>query len=287
MLFAEVGDKAVPGLVEQLASEDKGPRYVGRRLALTGIGVEAFLHRLPEAGRNDPLMLSRVYLALVGDLTGVDRVVQHLIKVAARERQPAAESAAILMALGDQPEVIGFLFEKVDAVAERRGEADDGPALSALRRFRDGYMTRTAERKAMVAEYYATAPRIVSAIPSWHPDWDWIGARIDAAVAAIAASDDDEAFRIYAAMMRRLEARWPADVGQRRHHSMVASNWLIPGFSGGIRENSWERRRAFRRFSIDFTHSSLWADLHHQTISSKSAFFVCSRAWTAAVPTVP
>ena len=99
------------------------------------------------------------------------------------------------------------------AVAERRGEADDGPALSALRRFRDGYMTRTAERKAMVAEYYATAPRIVSAIPSWHPDWDWIGARIDAAVAAIAASEDDEAFRIYAAMMRRLEARWPADGG--------------------------------------------------------------------------
>ena len=107
--------QAVPGLVEQLASEDKGPRYVGRRLALTGIGVEAFLHRLPEVGRNDPLMLSRVYLALVGDLTGVDRVVQHLVKVAARERQPAAESAAILMALGDQPEVIGFLFEKVDA----------------------------------------------------------------------------------------------------------------------------------------------------------------------------
>ena len=84
-------------------------------LALTGIGVEAFLHRLPEVGRNDLLMLARVYLALVGDLTGVDRVVQHLVKVAARERQPAAESAAILMALGDQPEVIGFLFEKVDA----------------------------------------------------------------------------------------------------------------------------------------------------------------------------
>ena len=59
--------------------------------------------------------LSRVYLALVGDLTGVDRVVQHLVKVAARERQPAAESASILMALGDQPEVIGFLFEKVGA----------------------------------------------------------------------------------------------------------------------------------------------------------------------------
>ena len=51
----------------------------------------------------------------MGDLTGVDRVVQHLVKVAARERQPAAESASILMALGDQPEVIGFLFEKVDA----------------------------------------------------------------------------------------------------------------------------------------------------------------------------
>ena len=89
---------------------------------------------------------------------------------------------------------------------------------------------------------------------------------------------------------RRVRSRPPPPpflFGQRRHHSMVASNWLNSGFSGGIRENFWERRRAFRRFSTDVAHSSLWADLHHQTIGSKSAFFVCSRAWTAAVPTVP
>ena len=33
------------------------------------------------------------------------------------------------------------------AVVERRGEADDGPTLTVLRRFRDGYMNRTAERR--------------------------------------------------------------------------------------------------------------------------------------------
>ena len=40
------------------------------------------------------------------------------------------------------------------AVAERRGEADDGPTLTALRAFRDGYMMQTPERRALVEEYY-------------------------------------------------------------------------------------------------------------------------------------
>ena len=101
------------------------------------------------------------------------------------------------------------------AVAERRGEADDGPTLTALRRFRDGYMARTAERRALVAEYYAIAPAIAAAIPADHPDWDWIGARIDGALASIARGGEDEAFRIYVAMMRRLEARWRAGAGSR------------------------------------------------------------------------
>ena len=98
-------------------------------------------------------------------------------------------------------------------VAERRGEADDGPTLTALRRFRDGYMARTAERRALVAEYYAVAPAIAAAIPADHPDWDWIGARIDDALATIARGGEDEAFGIYVAMVRRLEARWRAGAG--------------------------------------------------------------------------
>ena len=90
------------------------------------------------------------------------------------------------------------------AIVERRGiEADGGPTLTALRRFRDGYMMKTPKRRALVAEYYELAPRIVAAIPETHSDWDWIGGRIDAAIAAIAGGDEDGAFGIYAAMVRR------------------------------------------------------------------------------------
>ena len=95
------------------------------------------------------------------------------------------------------------------AIVERRGiEADGGPTLTALRRFRDGYMMKTPKRRALVAEYYEIAPRIAAAIPQGHSDWDWIGGRIDAAIAAIYAGDEDGAFGIYAAMVRRLAACW-------------------------------------------------------------------------------
>ena len=101
------------------------------------------------------------------------------------------------------------------AVVERRGvEADDGPTLTALRRFRDGYMMKTPKRRALVAEYYEIAPRIAAAIPKTNSDWDWIGGRIDAAIAAIAAGDEDGAFAIYAAMVRRLAARWAEPAGR-------------------------------------------------------------------------
>ena len=69
-------------------------------------------------------------------------------------------------------------------------------------------MMKTAKRRALVAEYYELAPRITAAIPETHSDWDWIGGRIDAAIAAIAAGDEDGAFGIYAAMVRRLAASW-------------------------------------------------------------------------------
>ena len=94
------------------------------------------------------------------------------------------------------------------AIVEKRGEPDDGPTLSALRRFRDGYMTATPERRALVDSYYETAPRIVAAIPEDHADWDRIGARIDEAVAAIGDGEDDAAFDVYVAMTERLSERW-------------------------------------------------------------------------------
>ena len=94
------------------------------------------------------------------------------------------------------------------AVVERRGEADDGPTLSALRGFRDGYMMETAERRALVADYYRTAPSVVAAIPEDHADWGWIGERVDDAVAAVGNGDDGAAFAIYVDLMERLTGRW-------------------------------------------------------------------------------
>ena len=94
------------------------------------------------------------------------------------------------------------------AVVELRGEADGGPTLTALRAFRDGCMMRTAERRALVEEYYAVAPTIVAAIPAGHRDWAWIGARVDEAVASIAAGDEDGAFGIYVDLVSRLKADW-------------------------------------------------------------------------------
>ena len=101
------------------------------------------------------------------------------------------------------------------AIVERRGiETDGGPTLTALRRFRDGYMMKTPKRRALVAEYYELAPRIAAAIPKEHPDWDWIGGRVDAAIAAIAAGDEDGAFAVYTAMVRRLATRWAEPAGR-------------------------------------------------------------------------
>ena len=99
-----------------------------------------------------------------------------------------------------------FLTEAV--VGHRGIEADDGPTLSVLRRFRDDYMQRSPERRALVDRYYEIAPRIVAAIPRGHADWTWIGTRVDEAVAAIRAGEDDRAFGLYVAMVRRLEGRW-------------------------------------------------------------------------------
>ena len=101
------------------------------------------------------------------------------------------------------------------AVVELRGEADSGPTLTALRGFRDGYMASTAERRALVAEYYAIAPAIVAAIPAGHAEWERIAAEVDAAEEAIAAGDKDGAFGIYVDLVSRLKADWLPDAAAR------------------------------------------------------------------------
>ena len=99
------------------------------------------------------------------------------------------------------------------AVMGLRGEPDGGPTLTALRAFRDGYMTRTAERRALVEEYYAIAPKLVAAIPADHDEWERIALAVDFAKDAIGDGAEDEAFEIYVALVRRLEEDWGAAAG--------------------------------------------------------------------------
>ncbi|MDD9990710.1 MAG: hypothetical protein OXP75_02830 [Rhodospirillales bacterium] len=99
------------------------------------------------------------------------------------------------------------------AVTERRGEPDDGPTLTLLRAFRDGYMTGTPERRALVAEYYAIAPKLVAAIPAGHAEWERIALAVDLAADAIADGAGDEAFAVYVELVRRLREDWGAAAG--------------------------------------------------------------------------
>ena len=99
------------------------------------------------------------------------------------------------------------------AVTERSGEPDDGPTLTLLREFRDGYMTRTVERRALVEEYYAIAPKLVAAIPAEHAEWERIARAVDAATNAIDDGVEEEAFAIYVQLVRRLKEDWGAVAG--------------------------------------------------------------------------
>ena len=99
------------------------------------------------------------------------------------------------------------------AVTERRGEPDDGPTLTLLRSFRDGYMTRTPERRALVEEYYAIAPKLVAAIPADHAAWERIARAVDTATDAIADGAEDEAFAIYVELVCGLKEDWGAAAG--------------------------------------------------------------------------
>ena len=142
--------------------------------------------------------------------------------IAAKGRTPGGQAIAALQ--GGQPSAGGgggggsgggcFL---TTAVVRGRGEADDGPTLMALRDFRDDYMMQTPERRALVEEYYTIAPAISEAIPEDHEDWQWIEAQVDAAVDAIKTGSENEAFLIYASMVKTLQNRWISRHGMERY----------------------------------------------------------------------
>ncbi|MCY4141318.1 MAG: hypothetical protein OXF56_24020 [Rhodobacteraceae bacterium] len=102
----------------------------------------------------------------------------------------------------------GGLCFLTTAVVELSGVANDGPTLTTLRNFRDGWLAETEEGRALIADYYVLAPRIVSAIPEGHAEWTWIAEQVDAARDAIFAGLNVEALAIYAGIIRRLQERW-------------------------------------------------------------------------------
>ena len=94
------------------------------------------------------------------------------------------------------------------AVAGIRGEADDGPTLTALRNFRDGWLASTPEGRELIDEYYAVAPRIVAAIPAGHTDWEWIARQVATARSEIVTGNNRDALTIYSKMVRTLREKW-------------------------------------------------------------------------------
>ena len=94
------------------------------------------------------------------------------------------------------------------AVTKSLGEPDDGPTLTALRRFRDTYMQENDERKDQVKRYYKVAPLIVAQIDE-HPMKDRIYQDlhdnfIKPAYDALQEGDNDRAYSLYCSMVNRL-----------------------------------------------------------------------------------
>ena len=63
------------------------------------------------------------------------------------------------------------------ACCARRGLADDCELMTKLRALRDGYLLKIPEGRAMVAEYYRTAPDVIAAVDAL-PDAEAVYERV-------------------------------------------------------------------------------------------------------------
>lgn len=97
------------------------------------------------------------------------------------------------------------------AMCEACGLPDDCIELRMLRQFRDTYMRENADRRALIREYYATAPAIVAALAcDPHKAQFYKRVRLHyimPAVHAIIDSRPDEALRIYKALVNYAQLR--------------------------------------------------------------------------------
>ena len=94
------------------------------------------------------------------------------------------------------------------AVVERLGEADDGPTLTLLRTFRDGWLMSQPDGERLISDYYRLAPLLVEAIPPTHEEWDRIASGVEAAAKAIRTGNPEGAHDIYRSMVERLAKTW-------------------------------------------------------------------------------
>lgn len=99
----------------------------------------------------------------------------------------------------------GFCFITT-AVCEARNEPDNGPTLTRLRAFRDGYMQENNVRRAMVEHYYRIAPEIVKRIQQRNDAREFFNSLhtryIAPACQAIERGQNGMAFTLYTQMVR-------------------------------------------------------------------------------------
>jgi len=98
------------------------------------------------------------------------------------------------------------------AVCVSQGKPDDCYELNLFRSFRDGWLSRQEGGMDAIAEYYACAPYIVSAVDR-QPDAEkvWAGVYekyIAPCVSLMEAGDSYGAFSLYSTMVGDLKARY-------------------------------------------------------------------------------
>lgn len=105
----------------------------------------------------------------------------------------------------------GFCFITT-AVCESQGKPDDCYELTTLRAYRDDYMMRSEDGKALVEEYYDTAPGIVQII-NMQPDADEVYEELyreylSPCIRCIEAGEKEECRDMYSRMVRSLQKKY-------------------------------------------------------------------------------
>ena len=105
----------------------------------------------------------------------------------------------------------GFCFVTT-AVCEAEGKPDDCAELTAFRAFRDNWLAQTEQGRALIEEYYETAPAVVAAM-RWGDDEparcyelrrDWLSPCYE----ALLRNDNEGCKKLYVDMMHTLRARY-------------------------------------------------------------------------------